>query len=384
MLALPPLANGTVPAAPGTIGSPGSPPLAAPAIRVVASTASSAKLQVEGAKRPFWLVLGESLNSGWEATGPGGQSLGPSQLIDGYANGWYVTPPPGGAFTITLQFAPQKFVLPAIVVSGGTLVLCLILGFVPVGAIRRRTRGGGAHAGKDRAQPQVAMPLAPLGGRGQGSSGEVVPMLGSPLTTGGSPPHLVACVLLAAAGGAVALAVMPPHWAVPVAGATAGAALFALRWSATRSLLSLAAVGCFAATGITVVLDQVRSHYPPGSSWPGNFESAGVLALAGVVALSADAVVELARRQRRPSPGGGGGPDVERPGRRRARGLGPPPPAPGLGGKGGQVPPRRRFPGERGGTPRSRQPEAPAQHRVAENSARAPLRIPGSGRPACP
>jgi arabinofuranan 3-O-arabinosyltransferase len=302
---LPPLANGTVPPAPGTIGSTGSPALAAPVVHVVASTASSAKLQVEGAKRPFWLVFGESLNSGWEATGPGGQSLGPPQLIDGYANGWYVTPPRGGAFSITLQFAPQKVVLPAIVVSGGTLVLCLVLGFVPVGAIRRRARRHGTQAGRDRAQPQVAMPLALLGGRGQGSSGEMVPLLASPLTTGGRPPHVVACVLLAAAGGAVALAVMPPHWAVPVAGATAVATLLGLRWSATRSLLSLAAVGSFTATGTTMVLDQLGSHYPAGSSWPGNFESAGVLALAGVVALSADAVVELVRRQRRPSSGDG-------------------------------------------------------------------------------
>ena len=51
------------------------------------------------------------------------------------------------------------------------------------------------------------------------------------------------------------------------------------------------------------VFDQVRHHYAPGSGWPHNFETAGVLAFIAVVALASDAVVELARRRGRPQSG---------------------------------------------------------------------------------
>jgi hypothetical protein len=306
--ALAALPSGMVPSAPGTIGTPSRPSLPAPTIAVLASTASSAKLRVQGATAPFWLVLGESLNSGWEATGPDGRSLGPPQLIDGYANAWYVTPAGDGAFTVTLQFGPQRMVTPAIFASAATLALCLLLGFVPFGAVRRRFRRGGAHWAEHRGPP-TARPgtttLAFAGTHRLAAGGEGAPVLGSPLATGGSPPSLMRSLLVAAVSGGVALAMMPPLWAIPVAGATALAALAAQWWSVTRSLLSLTAVGCFAATGAVAVLDQVRYHYPPGSSWPANFESAGVLAFAGVVALSADAIVELTHRHRLAARDGG-------------------------------------------------------------------------------
>jgi hypothetical protein len=54
------------------------------------------------------------------------------------------------------------------------------------------------------------------------------------------------------------------------------------------------------------VFDQLRHHYSPGSSWPHNFETAGVLAFIGVVALATDAAVEFARRYRRPGKRGDG------------------------------------------------------------------------------
>ena len=54
------------------------------------------------------------------------------------------------------------------------------------------------------------------------------------------------------------------------------------------------------------VFDQLRHHYSPGSSWPHNFETAGVLAFVAVVALATDSVVELARRRGRVEPAGNG------------------------------------------------------------------------------
>ena len=74
--ALAPLADGMARPAPGTFGTLSSPRLAAPTVRVLGSSATTARLEVVGATHPFWLVLGQSLNAGWEATGPGGRPLG--------------------------------------------------------------------------------------------------------------------------------------------------------------------------------------------------------------------------------------------------------------------------------------------------------------------
>ena len=50
------------------------------------------RVHVTGADAPFWLVLGESQSPGWKATIVERATLGPSQLVDGYANGWLVQP----------------------------------------------------------------------------------------------------------------------------------------------------------------------------------------------------------------------------------------------------------------------------------------------------
>jgi hypothetical protein len=304
--ALPSLADGSAVPAPGTIGTPTASSLPAPRVRVLDSTATSARLEVQGATRPFWLVLGESLNSGWEATGPGGRSLGAPQLIDGYANGWYVTPLRRGTFVVALQFAPQAMVTPAVIASGATLALCLFLGFVPTGPVRRRLRRRGAHLAQNRAvEPEPAGGAAAAvpassepspAGDSQTSVPDASPDLGSPLAAGETPPRLRTCILVAAACGAIAMVVLPSSWAPSIAGATAVVALAGLWWSHARSILSLSAVGCIAAAGAVTVFDQVRHHYPPGSAWPHNFETAGVLALVGVVALGTDAAIELARQ----------------------------------------------------------------------------------------
>ena len=305
---LPPLADGSAQPASGTIGTPATSFLPTPTVRVLGSTATSAKLEVQGATRPFWLVLGESLNAGWEATWRGGRSLGAPQLIDGYANGWYVSPQRSSTFVVTLEFAPQGIVTPAVIASGATLALCLLLGFVPIGPIRRRLRRRGPRsAEKQVVEPAGGTVTADPGSweasptrHSQTSALDASPILGSPLATSGEPPKLLTCILVAAACGAIAMVVLPPSWAPSIAGATAVLAIAGLRWSRARSVLSLSAVGCIGAAGAVTVFDQVRHHYPPGSAWPHNFETAGVLAFVGVVALATDMAVELARRHRLP------------------------------------------------------------------------------------
>ena len=99
------------------------------------------QLDVSGAKAgtPFWLVLGESLNSGWKATVDGHDAGAPS-LVNGYANGWLVTPQ-HSTFSVTLDWTPQTQVWIGFAISVATLLVCLFLAIRGVRSRRRRQRG---------------------------------------------------------------------------------------------------------------------------------------------------------------------------------------------------------------------------------------------------
>jgi arabinofuranan 3-O-arabinosyltransferase len=105
----------------------GGDPATGPTVTVTDDDHDRARVEVEGATpdEPFWLVLGQSMNPGWEAT-VDGASLGPPQLVDGFANGWLVTPE-DASFTVDLRFTPQRRVDIAIVISVIAALACLLL-----------------------------------------------------------------------------------------------------------------------------------------------------------------------------------------------------------------------------------------------------------------
>ena len=230
-----------------------------------------------------------------------------------------------------------------------------MLGFVPIGTVRRRLRRRTAPRRAHSTDDRDAGAAAASAGAAAGDSARPPPLIEAPAGITALRRRKRAEPLRLPPDsrrvrGILALAVVPPHWAIPVAGATAIAALATLRFSAARSALSLSAVACIAAAGVLTVVGQIQHHYPPGDSWPGNFETAGILAFVGVVALMTDAVVELARRHR----GVGAEPQ--------------PPEQPGSH--------ERHLPRERRGEGCGRQSEASAEHRVAEQCRELLLEIP--------
>lgn len=120
---------------PAAVGPRGTSASDAGATVSVANDGSSAlDLDVRTDGEPFWLVLAQGNSEGWRATIDGG-SIGDRQLVDGYANGWLVTPDGPGTFAIKLRWEPQRLLWAGFAASGLTLVVaCLILW---------RTRGRG-------------------------------------------------------------------------------------------------------------------------------------------------------------------------------------------------------------------------------------------------
>ena len=90
------------------------------------SSDTKIELTVRGAVpgRPMWLVLGQSNNAGWQASAAG-TDLGGSTLVNGYGNGWLVTPK-STTFTATLTWTPQRTVWISLAISA--LALSLVLG----------------------------------------------------------------------------------------------------------------------------------------------------------------------------------------------------------------------------------------------------------------
>ncbi len=64
----------------------------APTMRVVTPRPLRPRWSCTTRPAPFWMVLGQSTNAGWHAITSTGKDLGAPQVIDGYANGWLVTP----------------------------------------------------------------------------------------------------------------------------------------------------------------------------------------------------------------------------------------------------------------------------------------------------
>ena len=240
-------------------GGPASGPLAAPGdapvVSVTGEGRASMDLHVDGAVagEPFWLVLGQSFNEGWSLGGAA------PELVDGYANGWLVTPDADG-FDLRLEWRPQRVVNVALGLSAVAAVACLAL--VVIGDRRRRAAiapessdDDAAAAPTRRTWPTWAVALA------------------------------IATGTFVAAGPVVAVVVLA---ATALADRSEGAARL-LRWAPAAAL----GVGA-----LYVVGRQAISHPTAAFEWPAEQSAAHGPALAALALLVAAVVVDERRYRR--------------------------------------------------------------------------------------
>jgi hypothetical protein len=241
--------------------------LDAPEVRVVRTGRTQSRVEIEAADEPYWLVLGQTQNRGWNADVRGGPDLGGSQLVDGFANGWLVDPADldgaqtdDGTVAVDLEWTPQRRVWIALALSIVGALLCL--GLIVWSALRRR------------ASPAAFEPTEEPA-RWFEWKGDAVR----------SPVRLVVAVVVAAIVGGVFVA--------PWVGALAAVvALLAARLPRTRVLVrAYPALAMFGA-GVFIAAKQVRQELPPVFEWPTFFGRVRTPAWIAVVLLVVTVVVE--------------------------------------------------------------------------------------------
>ena len=247
-----------------------------PRVEVLESGRTEMKLRVEGADAPFWLVLGESENAGWRAT-VGGDDVGGSALVNGYANGWLVEPTGDATMTVTLSWTPQRVVWVALAVSAAAFLLCLVLALRPL-ELARRARGKGREERAGSMHSETAEPAA-------------APELEMPWEPSGALPSRRARVLTPAVAAVVSGALIGPVAGVLV-GALVLVAVYRPRW---RAVLAIGAPAALALAALYIFVQQWRHRYPAVFEWPTFFDRVHVLGWLAIAFLAADALVEVVR-----------------------------------------------------------------------------------------
>jgi arabinofuranan 3-O-arabinosyltransferase len=232
-------------------------------------------IDVHGATEPFWLVLGQSVNEGWTAAMDDGDSLGHSELVDGYANGWYVDPQGRSDFSVSLEWEPQRGVWAALALSAVFVLLCLAVAVIGW----RRARAQVPAADLAGALPSLPEPASPLSF--DRAAGRLRPL---------------GAAVLAVTAGVVSAVVVTPIAGVVVLALVALALRMGRRG---RAVLTVGAVAAFLPGAAFVLARQAwRGGVRADFTWPTAFDLAHYLAWVAVLLLAADVVLELVLRRR--------------------------------------------------------------------------------------
>jgi hypothetical protein len=227
--------------------------------------AAEVKVHVTGAEpgTPFWLVLGQSYSPGWQADIGGGP-----ELVDGFANGWRVSPT-ASEFDVTLTFTPQAQVDRALWLSLVAALVCVGLALRPA---RRRT-----------IVPAGAVPTAWALNRALRFQGT-------------RPGRRRAGLVVAGLTGLAWFVAGPAVGAVIGVGAAATA-----RHPARRRWLLLASPVSLGLVALYVIGAQVLDGPKPGLDWPFHMRLVHPLGWCAALFLVADVVISAAWRDGRGS-----------------------------------------------------------------------------------
>lgn len=243
-----------------------------PRTTVREQTRSSLSVAVHDAKQPFFLVLGQSHNTGWRAS-IDGHDLGEPDLVDGYANGWRIDPAEFGANpVVSLRWEPQRWVWVGLAVSA--IATLVAVGIVIV-AWRRRRRSTDD-------EPVVATPP---------------PVLESPFAPAPVPAGRTVALAAVLVGLATTL-IVGGLWGLAVALATVGA----LRSAKVRGVVRLLPAILLVGIAIYITSGQLRHNYPPNFQWPTFFERARNVTWFAIALAGVDVVVTWLARRRRAGP----------------------------------------------------------------------------------
>ncbi len=216
-------------------------------------------VRVAQAAKPFWLVLSQSHNDGWEAELADGTSLGTPTVVNGMANGWLITPNGHGGVVVHVRWTPQTRVWIGLGITALGLVLCLVL------ALRRRREWRGRT--DERAGPaRLRAWFAPDRARPSGAA-------------------LVAAPLLLGILGAL---VAEPWVGILVALGTLGSFLD----RRVRTVVRFASVGVLVLAAVFVMGQQLVQGYPAAFDWPQRFLRVNALPWLALLLLAGSVVVD--------------------------------------------------------------------------------------------
>jgi hypothetical protein len=228
-------------------------------MRVDAHDGRSYDVRVSGADEPFWLVLSQSHNDGWEAELGDGTSLGTPTVVNGMANGWLIDPKGAGDIVVHVRWTPQTRVWIGLAVTALGVLLCLVL------ALRRRRAW-----------------------RGRTDARAPAPNVRAWLDRDRPRPSRALLALVPVGLGIVGALVSEPWVGLVVALGTVGALLD----RRARAVVRWGAVGALVAAAAFVVGQQLVQGYPAAYDWPQRFLRVDALPWLALLLLTASVVVD--------------------------------------------------------------------------------------------
>ena len=218
------------------------------------------------AKRPYWVVLGQSYGPGWSARTTDGTDLGAPTLINGYANGWRVDPAKVGEdATVRIVWTPQRLVWIGLALSALGVLACLVLLLF----------GGGRRKPDDNYDATQ-------------DAREMAPLYRSPVDADG-PPLSVKLAAVTTLGAALVAFFVAGLW---VALVVAALTLLASLLGRGQFVLRLATAGVLGAAFAFIVLKQGLNGYRLDFDWAKWFETTHSWGLLAVVLLAVDVAVD--------------------------------------------------------------------------------------------